>query len=441
MRIVLLGPPGSGKSRLSQRIGEHCGIPVLTATNVLTRAAAEDSELGRLAKEAMDTNRVSDELLLALLRVRLATPELAGGFLVVDFPRNAGQADVLDSILDSLGRPLDLVLYLAVDPDELMERLVGRISCDNCGATYNLYTNPPTVEGVCDKCGARVNRRPGDYEETISNRLRIYDNQTGPLSQYYSLHGKLRKVSGDADVDAVWKSVRRIIDATPRTVLETEPVSEPPVPVDGREPSVAAETATTRTAAKKAPQQTKSRKAAAAEAPAASPKKPPAVASTTKKAVAKKAAKAEPAAKKAAPKKASPKAVAAQPPAAKKSTPKKAVAKKAVAKKAAAKKVAKKASPKKAPAKKVTAKKVPAKKAVAKKAVAKKAVGKKAVAKKVAAKKVVKKAVTKKAASRPSTTKKAVAKKVPAKKAVAKKAVAKKSAAKKAAKAKPKGRK
>ena len=96
---------------------------------------------------------MSDELLLALLRVQLAQPDLADGFVLVDFPRNAAQADVLDSILDSLGRPLDLVLYVNVDPDELMERLVGRITCEHCGAQYNLYINPPTVEGVCDICG------------------------------------------------------------------------------------------------------------------------------------------------------------------------------------------------------------------------------------------------------------------------------------------------
>ena len=130
MRIVLLGPPGSGKASLSRRLGEYCKVPVVTCTGVLARAAGEESELGRLAKEAMDTSRVSDELLLALLRVRLTQPDLAGGFVLVDFPRNAGQGDVLDSILDSLGNPLDLVLYLTVDPDELMERLVGRITCD-----------------------------------------------------------------------------------------------------------------------------------------------------------------------------------------------------------------------------------------------------------------------------------------------------------------------
>lgn len=235
MRIVLLGPPGSGKMNISERIGEYCTVPVITCNGVLASAAAEDSELGRLAKEAMDTNRVSDELLLALLRVRLSLKEVANGFVLVDFPRNAGQADVVDGILDTLGRPIDLVLFISVDGDKLMERLVGRIKCDNCGAKYNLYTKPPLVEGICDHCGARVNRLPDDYEETISNRLRIYDGLMGPLLQYYSLHGKLRKVEGNEGNDEVWRALKNIIDATPRTVIETEPVSEPAVLIQDHE--------------------------------------------------------------------------------------------------------------------------------------------------------------------------------------------------------------
>lgn len=233
MRIVLLGPPGSGKAKFCELIGDHLQLPVLTSNGVLQRAAAEDSELGRLAGEAMHSNRVSDELLLALLRVQLAQPVLAKGFVLVDFPRNAAQADVLDSILDSLGRPLDLVLYVHVDPDELMERLVGRITCEHCGAQYNLYVNPPTVEGVCDVCGTRVSRRPDDYEDTISNRLRIYEGQTGPLLQYYALHNKLHKIAGDAGVQTVWPAMREIIDATPEAVVKPEA----PAPVEKAAPT------------------------------------------------------------------------------------------------------------------------------------------------------------------------------------------------------------
>ena len=215
MRIVLLGPPGSGKSELSQKISDHYGMPVITVGSVMQRAAAEQSELGRLAKEAMDMSRVSDELLLALLRIQLPQMDLGKGFVLVDLPKNAGQADVLDSVLNDLGAGIEAVFNLEVDPDELMERLVGRITCDNCGAQYNLYVNPPLVDGVCDACGARVVKRPDDYEETISNRLRVYEGLMGPLLQYYGLNDKLHRIEADAGIPKIWKVVRKLIDALP----------------------------------------------------------------------------------------------------------------------------------------------------------------------------------------------------------------------------------
>ena len=375
MRIVLLGPPGSGKTNVSNRIGEYCDLPVITSNNVLTRAAAEDSELGRLAKEAMDTNRVSDELLLALLRVRLSHREVAGGFVLVDFPRNAGQADVVDGILDTLGRPLDLVLFIAVDGDELMERLVGRIQCDHCGAKFNLYINPPLVEGICDSCGARVNRRPDDYEETISNRLRIYDGLMGPLLQYYQLHGKL-----------------------PRTVIETEPVSEPAVSIDETQDELAIDSGVETVPADSATKPRKKRKAK------------PKIAKDIKS---KPATKEGPATKKTQGKK-----VAAKKGVSKKVGTKKAVAEKQrsqlkktpIAKKTPGKK--KVAVKKLAAKKKATAKKQAAKKVVAKKSVSKTKVG----AKKTIAKKVLKKSVAKKAGP---SSKKPVRKSVPSKKKAA----------------------
>jgi len=421
MRIVVLGPPGSGKAELSRHIAEHYGMPIITVSSVMQRAAAENSELGRLAKEAMDMSRVSDELLLALLRIQMPQMDLRKGFILVDLPKNAGQADVLDSVLNDLGASVDLVLNLQVDPDELMERLVGRITCDSCGAQYNMYVNPPLVDGVCDECGARVVRRPDDYEETISNRLRVYEGQMGPLLQYYGLGGKLQRVQCDAGAGKAWKDVRKMIDALPP--------STPPG---------------------KADEEATAEKAPAAEAKALKKASAKAKPAAKKKAAVKSEAKVEEK-KKTTAKKASPK----------KATPKKKVVKKAPAKKAAPKKkVIKKAASKKSTAKKATPKKVtakkPAKKAVAKKAAAKnKPSAKKKVAKKVTAKKTavrketVKKKATaaKKVATKKRPVKKTVAKKVAAKKPAApkpavKKAPNKKSAAKKkAAKTKTKSKK
>ena len=432
MRIVLLGPPGSGKAELSQRISDHYGIPVITVNSVMQRAAAEQSELGRLAKEAMDMSRVSDELLLALLRIQLPQMDLGKGFVLVDLPKNAGQADVLDSVLNDLGAGIELVLNLEVDPDELMERLVGRITCDNCGAKYNLYVNPPMVDGVCDECGARVVRRPDDYEETISNRLRVYEGQMGPLLQYYRLGDKLNRVEADEGADKVWKAVRKLIDAMPPSI-------PPGGQQDREQATVAAEQPRKKAATPSKAAPAKPRTAPAAGAAKATAKKPPAKrqkpAAVAESKAAGKAGPAKTEAKKAPAKKATEKKVAAKKPVAKKAVAKKAATKKAATKKAATKKAAtKKAAVKKAAVKKAVAKKPAVKKAVTKKSVAKKAAVKKVSAKKPVAKKAApKKAAKKKASAKPPVAKKTSAKKPVAKKAATKKVASKKSPAKKAA--------
>ena len=215
MRIVLLGPPGSGKAELSKKIATEYDLPIITQSSVVDTAASEATELGRLAAEARDASRISDELLLHLLRLQLPRMDLSRGYVLVDMPKNSGQADVLDSVLNDLGRPVDLVLNLEVDRDDLMERLVGAIECDSCGASYNMYVNPPMVDNVCDYCGARVRRRPDDYEETISNRLRDYDMQMGPLLQYYNMDEKLQRVDAGEGGEPLWSKVRAVIEATP----------------------------------------------------------------------------------------------------------------------------------------------------------------------------------------------------------------------------------
>ena len=437
MRIVLLGPPGSGKAELSLKISDHYGMPIVTVTSVMQRAAAEQTELGRLAKEAMEMSRVSDELLLALLRIQLPQMDLGKGFVLVDLPKNAGQADVLDSVLNDLDAAVELVLNLEVDPDELMERLVGRITCDNCGAQYNLYVNPPLVDGVCDACGARVIRRPPDYEETISNRLRVYEGQMGPLLQYYRLGDKLRAIEADEGPGKAWKAARKLIDAMPPSIAPgsvlLESVSETP----GTAVSGAAARATPkkleRSGASKTAGGKVARKVKAEKAP------------TTSKTAVKGTAARKVAAKKPAVAKAEPQKVASG----KTVTKKKAAAGKAPAGKVAAKKTAaKKVAAKTAPAGKVSAKKMPVKKATtagqavakgsgAQKRPAKQSVAAKAVSKSSAKKSAAKKVVASKVVAKKAVVKKALAKRRAAKKAVAGKAVAKKTAAKK----KPESRK
>ncbi|RMG36952.1 MAG: nucleoside monophosphate kinase [Gammaproteobacteria bacterium] len=394
MRIVLLGPPGSGKGELAQRIAQAYGIPIITQSSVVDAVAAEPGELGRLAAEARDASRVSDELLLALLRIQLPKIDLSKGYLLVDIPRDAGQADVLDAMLNDLGKPVDLVIKLDVDMDELMERLVGRVQCDNCGAEYNMYVNPPLVDGVCDECGARVRRRPPDYEETISNRLRVYEGQMGPLLQYYQQAGKLHRFDATGEVEPLWQQVKAVVEATPSPEVAAAAAEEAAQPVAPPAKKVAAEKKVAKKVAKAA-----GRKAAKKAAKKVAKK---AVKKVVKKSAAKKVAK-----KKAAHKKVAKKKVAKAAKKATRKVAKGAVSKKVVKKtasKKAVKKVAKKAAAKKKVTKKVAAKnvakKVAAKKGAAKKAVRKKKVVKKAATKKKAASKKAVKKVTKKGRSR-----------------------------------------
>jgi adenylate kinase len=425
MRIVILGPPGSGKGSQARRVAVHYQLPYITVQGALSDIAAEDSELGRLVRETMEANRVSDELMLAVLRVRLGQGDVAKGFVLDGFPRTGGQSDTLDLMLDGLGRPVDVVMLIDVDPDDLMERLVGRLTCEGCGTIYNLYTNPPTVDGVCDRCGGRVSRRPDDYEETISNRLRIFESHTAAVIEHYKLRGKLRRIGGGGEADAVFAQIRHIVDATPRTVIEMEPVSEAAVPLPETEavllanprkrvaprkaPAPAppvAPTAPARPAARKAAPKAPApaagkpeEKPAAPAAPVERPVAPPAAKKPAAKAPERVAA-AKPATRKAAPKaasgKAAPAKAAGKAPAAKaKAAPKKAAKKAAPPKPAVAKKAAAKARPKAAAAKKTAAKKTPARKApavakarpAAKKTAAKRPAAKKAPAKKAAARK------------------------------------------------------
>jgi adenylate kinase len=449
MRIVLIGPPGSGKGTQARHVAAHYRLPHVTVAGALADIAAEDSELGRLVKETIDTNRVSDDLVIAVLRVRLTQADATNGFVLDGFPRTLTQAETLETVLDGVGRPLDVVILVDVDPDELMERLVGRLTCEGCGAVYNVYANPPTVEGVCDRCGGRVSRRPDDYEETISNRLRIFESQTAQVIDHFKLHGKLRRVSGEGGSDEVFEQIRRIVDATPRTVIEMEPVLEPAELLPSQLTAALAG----------APSRQKAGAKAAAKSPSKVPAKPARTAAGVKASAAEtvaafKQVAAEVAAASEAPVKAAatparptaktapaPTKTAPAKPVPAKAAPAKAAPAKAAPAKAAPPKAVKPAAVKKAPAKPAAAPKTPAGKAAAKPAAVKKPpakpaatkpVAKKAAPKKVAAKKpVAKKPTPKKTAARKASPK-AAAGKSPARK-VAPKAAPKKASAKRAA--------
>lgn len=379
MRIVLLGAPGSGKGTQGKLLEERYKIPQISTGDLLRAAVAAGTPLGRMAKAAMDAGQlVSDDVVLGMIRERLAERDTHNGFILDGFPRNIPQAQALDQMLTEIGKPLELTLLIDVDFDVLMQRLTGRRTCGSCGWACNIYSSPPRVDGICDMCGGNLHHRADDNEETIGNRLRVYESQTAPLIDYYRGQDKLRSVQGVGDIKHIFAAITKIVD---QLASKRGPVRQPKAARANAAQAIAAQ----RVAALEA-------KETAVHKPAQKPAQKPA----------EKQAAAKPAVVKAPAKAAAP------------ATAKKAEARKPAAKKAAAKPAAKKPAAK--AAKKAVAKKVTAKKPAVKKPATKKPVAKKPVAKK-------------KPAAKKPVAKKAPAKKTPVKKAPAKKPVAKKKPA------------
>lgn len=214
MRIVLLGAPGSGKGTQSQRLVARVGIPQISTGDLLRRAVAKGTELGRQAKEAMDSGRlVEDSLVLGMIRERLREPDARKGFILDGFPRNLAQAHALDHLLEALKQPLDAVVQLDVDYGELVRRISGRRTCADCGRVFNLLTSPPGgANARCPVTGEphRLVQRPDDNEATVAERLRVYDEKTRPLIDFYRARGLLRVINAEGDLDAV---TRRLAQA------------------------------------------------------------------------------------------------------------------------------------------------------------------------------------------------------------------------------------
>jgi len=405
LRIVLIGAPGSGKGTQAIKLAAKYKVPQISTGDLLRTAVAEQTPLGLQAKAAMDAGQlVSDQIVLGMIEERLNDEDTQKGFILDGFPRNLPQAAALDTTLNRMGRPLQAAMLINVDFDLLIQRITGRRTCKSCGQVYNLYTSPPKMDGLCDLCGSALHHRADDNEDTIVNRLRVFETQTEPMIRHYQIQGKLFDIDGSGDIDRIFARICKAIEQmqTDMSKLEvpkqrkTETVSTPKV-----ESSV--KTTKLEQKIKEVPQETETKSAVTSKQSSNGATKETKIMAVKKKAAKKKVAK---------------KKVAAA-----------TTAKKKAVKAPAKKKVAKKKVAKKAVAKKKVAKKKVAKKAVAKKKVAKKKVAKKKVAKK----KVAKKAVAKKKVAKKKVAKKAVAKKAVAKKKVAKKKVAKKKAAKKKA--------
>jgi len=228
MRIVLLGAPGSGKGTQAQRLVERAGIPQISTGDLLRAAVARGTELGRQAREAMDGGRlVEDSLVLGMIRERLGEPDTRRGFIFDGFPRNLAQAHALERLLEALQQPLDAVVQFDVEPRELVRRISGRRSCADCGRVFNMLTSPPASSESCPRTGAphRLMQRPDDNEATVAERLRVYDEKTRPLIDFYRARGLLRVIDAAGDVDEVTRRLAQALGAPLRAPRRTRAAS------------------------------------------------------------------------------------------------------------------------------------------------------------------------------------------------------------------------
>ena len=212
MNLALLGPPGAGKGTQAKAIVDRFGIPHISTGDILRAAVKNETPTGLKAKSYMDAGElVPDDVVVAIVAERLAEADCGGGFLLDGFPRTLAQAESLDSMLSEAGKALDKVVYFDVSEEAVVERLSGRRMCRGCDANYHVTYIPTEKPGVCDKCGGQLYQRDDDKEETIRERLRVYQESTAPLIQYYEGQGSSARIPSDGSVNEIREAVMQAL--------------------------------------------------------------------------------------------------------------------------------------------------------------------------------------------------------------------------------------
>lgn len=208
--MLIMGAPGAGKGTQAENIVKYYAVPHISTGDMFRAAISNKTELGMLAKSFMDKgNLVPDDVTVGIVRDRLSEADCKNGFLLDGFPRNLAQAEKFAEMLKELNISIDLVINIDVDQNKLVDRIVGRRICPNCGRTYHIKYNKPMVDGVCDDCKSSLIQRKDDTVETVANRLDVYSKQTEPLINYYK--DIVANVNGDQDVDKVFEDVKKAI--------------------------------------------------------------------------------------------------------------------------------------------------------------------------------------------------------------------------------------
>jgi len=208
VRIILLGPPGSGKGTQAKLLSKKYSIPHIAMGDILREEVAKKTPLGKKVNVYMSKGElVPDEIVIEVLKKRLQEADCVDGFILDGFPRTLNQAKALDNMLNELNLKIDAVIYIEVPDEEIMKRLSLRRTCKVCGRIYNLHYNPPKQDGKCDVCGGELIIRDDDKPEVIKNRLKVYNDQTKPLVDYYKSHKLLIRINGVDSIDKVFQQI------------------------------------------------------------------------------------------------------------------------------------------------------------------------------------------------------------------------------------------
>ncbi len=214
LNLMLMGLPGAGKGTQAEKIVDEYKIPHISTGDIFRAAMKNGTPMGLEAKKFIDKGElVPDEVTNGIVKERLAKDDVNDGYMLDGFPRNMAQAEALDEFGKELGKSLNCVINIHVDPESLMERLTGRYICRDCGATYHKVFNPTKVEGTCDRCGGHeFFQREDDKPETVKNRLDVNIKMNTPLLDFYKKQGLLHEVNGNQDINKVFADIKEILD-------------------------------------------------------------------------------------------------------------------------------------------------------------------------------------------------------------------------------------
>ncbi len=213
MNIILMGPPGAGKGTQSEKILSYCNIPHISTGDMFREAIKNQTKLGLEAQDYINKGLlVPDEVTIGLVKERLSRDDCKDGYLLDGFPRTIPQAEALETLSKEISRPVQLVITIEADKDELVKRISGRRVCPKCGNSYHLQFKLPKVENVCDGCGSTLIQRKDDTIESLNVRLDAYEHQTKPLVEFYEKKGLNRSVDGLQSIDEVFNDIRKLLD-------------------------------------------------------------------------------------------------------------------------------------------------------------------------------------------------------------------------------------